>query len=213
MVRVRAAQQRRARRQLGQPRQQDAELGAQELRRGARAGRADGRGQRAPRCDRGGLRDRRRSDRVRALPGRARRGDEARNARQPLHGPPGAVGTDRDRPRAGRNRALRRAARDRQPEDGLRAVPAVLVPGGARAARQRGDDRRAARAARGRRRRRPARGADGRLRVVDREAWAPSELAPGQALQKPRPLFKKLDPDVVVADELARMQARAADSE
>jgi methionyl-tRNA synthetase len=40
--------------------------------------------------------------------------------------------------------------------------------------------------------------------------WAPSELAPGQTLQKPRPLFKKLDPDVVVADELGRMEARAA---
>jgi len=44
-------------------------------------------------------------------------------------------------------------------------------------------------------------------------SWAPSELAPGQALQTPRPLFKKLDPDVVVPDELARMEARAAASE
>ena len=83
---------------------------------------------------------------------------------------PGAVGADRERPRAGRNRPLRRAARDRQPEDDLHAVPAVLVAGGARAARQRGNDRRAARAARGRRRRRPARSADGRVRVVDRRA-------------------------------------------
>ena len=72
VVGVRAPEQRRARRELGQPRQPDAELGAQELRRGARAGRADGRGPRAPRCDRGRLRDRRRSDRVRALPGCAR---------------------------------------------------------------------------------------------------------------------------------------------
>ena len=40
-----------------------------------------------------------------------------------------------------------------------------------------------------------------------------SELSPGQALQKPLPLFKKLDPDVVVPDELARMEARAAASE
>jgi methionyl-tRNA synthetase len=44
-------------------------------------------------------------------------------------------------------------------------------------------------------------------------SWAPSDLSPGQALQKPRPLFKKLDPDIVVPDELARMEARAAASE
>ena len=43
--------------------------------------------------------------------------------------------------------------------------------------------------------------------------WAPSDLRPGQALAKPRPLFKKLDPDTVVAEELARMQERAAASE
>ena len=41
-------------------------------------------------------------------------------------------------------------------------------------------------------------------------SWEPSELAPGQALEKPRPLFKKLDPDVVVAEELDRMETRAA---
>ena len=42
MVRVRPSKQRRARRQLGQPRQPDADGGAQELRRGSRAGRAAG---------------------------------------------------------------------------------------------------------------------------------------------------------------------------
>jgi hypothetical protein len=42
--------------------------------------------------------------------------------------------------------------------------------------------------------------------------WTPSELPPGQALLKPRPLFKKLDPDVVVPEELARMEARATAS-
>jgi methionyl-tRNA synthetase len=42
--------------------------------------------------------------------------------------------------------------------------------------------------------------------------WEPSRLPPGQALRKPRPLFKKLDPDVVVPEELARMEARAAAS-
>jgi methionyl-tRNA synthetase len=35
--------------------------------------------------------------------------------------------------------------------------------------------------------------------------WEPSELPPGQALREPRPLFKKLDPEQVVAGELRRM--------
>ncbi len=39
--------------------------------------------------------------------------------------------------------------------------------------------------------------------------WEPSSLAPGQTLREPRPLFKKLDPEQVVADELARMEAAA----
>jgi methionyl-tRNA synthetase len=39
--------------------------------------------------------------------------------------------------------------------------------------------------------------------------WQPSELPPGQKLQEPRPLFKKLDVDQVVADELERMQRAA----
>jgi methionyl-tRNA synthetase len=43
--------------------------------------------------------------------------------------------------------------------------------------------------------------------------WTPSDLAPGQPLVKPRPLFKKLDPDVVVPAELERMQQRAAEDE
>ena len=40
--------------------------------------------------------------------------------------------------------------------------------------------------------------------------WQPSELAPGQALREPKPLFAKLDPAQVVADELARMERSAA---
>jgi methionyl-tRNA synthetase len=36
------------------------------------------------------------------------------------------------------------------------------------------------------------------------ERWLPSQLPSGQALQKPRPLFKKLDEDIV-EQELARM--------
>jgi methionyl-tRNA synthetase len=38
-------------------------------------------------------------------------------------------------------------------------------------------------------------------------SWAPSELRPGQALREPKPLFVKLDPERVVAAELARMEA------
>ena len=37
-------------------------------------------------------------------------------------------------------------------------------------------------------------------------SWAPSELPPGQELREPRPLFRKLDPDVVVPEELRRME-------
>ena len=40
--------------------------------------------------------------------------------------------------------------------------------------------------------------------------WEPSELQAGQALAKPVPLFAKLDPDAVVAEELERMEAAAA---
>ena len=35
--------------------------------------------------------------------------------------------------------------------------------------------------------------------------WEPSELPPGRPLREPRPLFKKLDPEQVVAEELRRM--------
>jgi methionyl-tRNA synthetase len=33
-------------------------------------------------------------------------------------------------------------------------------------------------------------------------AWTPSELPPGQALREPRPLFRKLDPEAVLASEI-----------
>jgi len=39
--------------------------------------------------------------------------------------------------------------------------------------------------------------------------WEPSELPAGQPLLEPRPLFAKLDPEKVIADELARMEAAA----
>ena len=40
--------------------------------------------------------------------------------------------------------------------------------------------------------------------------WEPTELPAGQVLREPRPLYTKLDPEKVVADELARMQRDAA---
>ncbi|MDH5752674.1 MAG: methionine--tRNA ligase [Deltaproteobacteria bacterium] len=40
--------------------------------------------------------------------------------------------------------------------------------------------------------------------------WRPTALPPGQALQDPQPLFKKLD-DSVVTEELARMETRVAE--
>lgn len=43
--------------------------------------------------------------------------------------------------------------------------------------------------------------------------WQPSELPPGQALREPELLFKKLDPDKVVEDELRRMGLVAAEDD
>ena len=40
-------------------------------------------------------------------------------------------------------------------------------------------------------------------------AWQPSELAPGQKLREPAPLFKKLD-ESIVEEELARWRRDAA---
>jgi methionyl-tRNA synthetase len=44
-------------------------------------------------------------------------------------------------------------------------------------------------------------------------SWAPSALEPGRELPKPKPLFKKLDPEQVVAEELERMKRRAGGDE
>ena len=41
-------------------------------------------------------------------------------------------------------------------------------------------------------------------------AWTPSTIPAGQTLREPEPLFAKLDPVAVVADELARLEQRAA---
>jgi methionyl-tRNA synthetase len=43
--------------------------------------------------------------------------------------------------------------------------------------------------------------------------WEPSELEPGRTLPEPEPLFKKLDADGVVPEELERMKKRAAGEE
>ena len=40
-------------------------------------------------------------------------------------------------------------------------------------------------------------------------AWTPSTIPAGQTLREPEPLFAKLDPVAVVADELARLEQRA----
>jgi methionyl-tRNA synthetase len=40
--------------------------------------------------------------------------------------------------------------------------------------------------------------------------WKPSELPAGQALPTPEPLFKKLDAEKVVPEEIARLEAAAA---
>jgi methionyl-tRNA synthetase len=40
--------------------------------------------------------------------------------------------------------------------------------------------------------------------------WAPPRLPVGQKLRAPEPLFKKLDPEAVVAEELRRMEERGA---
>jgi methionyl-tRNA synthetase len=40
--------------------------------------------------------------------------------------------------------------------------------------------------------------------------WEPSELRPGQDLREPGPLFRKLDPETIVPEELERMRAAAS---
>ena len=42
--------------------------------------------------------------------------------------------------------------------------------------------------------------------------WEPSRLAAGQRLQEPEPLFVKLDPAAVVAEEIGRLEARASET-
>jgi methionyl-tRNA synthetase len=44
-------------------------------------------------------------------------------------------------------------------------------------------------------------------------SWAPSDLPAGRELPKPKPLFKKLDPETVVPEEVERMRLRAGGDE
>ena len=116
--RVRAPQQRRAARELGQPRQPH----ARRTRTGTSApfpSRASSTEQRrgAARDDRGGLRRGRLADRARPVPRGARRGDAALVRGQPVRQRHRAVGARQDRPRPRRHRPLRRASRRRQPQD------------------------------------------------------------------------------------------------
>ena len=99
--------------------------------------------------------------------------------------------------------------------DNLKTLFTPFLPftlaGAARAARLRRRDRGRARVpARSTRRRVPYTVLTGDYRSWG-GAWEPSALEPGQTLREPRPLFRKLDPEQVVADELARM-ARAAEA-
>ena len=40
--------------------------------------------------------------------------------------------------------------------------------------------------------------------------WEAGEIPVGQALVEPKPLFRKLDPEAVIAEELARMERSAS---
>ena len=157
-----------------------------------------------------GFDDRRLADRGCSVPQRAPGDDEARRAREPVHGGAGSLGEARGRARARGDDPVRRAARRRQPQDAARAVPAVLGAAAARAARLRRRHRRRARVPHRRRGRRRARGAHGRLRAVGRVAGSRASSPPGQTLREPAPLFAKLDAELVVAEELERMEAATA---
>ena len=207
---VRAAQQRRARRDLGEPRPPHAAERLQELRRRARARRALRRGRRGDRRGRGGLRVGRRRDRAGALQGGARGGHGAGDPREPLRQRRGPLGRARDRP-ARAATILYVALRC---VDSLKVLFTPFLPHSSQALHE-------------------LLGHDGWIagplefrEVVDPDGsphtvltgdyaswvgrWEPSTLVPGRPLAKPSPLFAKLDPETVVASELERMRGAAA---
>ena len=149
------------------------------------------------RVDRGGLRRGRIADRARPVPGGARRGDEALVRGQPVRLGHRALGARQDRSRPRRHRPLRRAARGRLPQDHLHAVPAAHLAdactscSGTRA----GSRGRSSSATSPRRTARPTQVLTGDYASWT-GGWQPSELAPGQALQEPRPLFVKLETSI-----------------
>ena len=99
---VRPPHERRAARQLGQPRQPDARERAAKLRRGPRARPAHRGRPCAPRRGRARVRHGRRAHRERPLPRRPGGGHGDERAREPVPRRPGAVGAREDRPRPGR---------------------------------------------------------------------------------------------------------------
>ena len=132
LARVRAAQQLRARRRLGQPRQPHRGDDREELRRdpGGRAARAGRRGAAAPTV-RGGLRHRRRPARAAPPEGRDRRGDARRRRGQRLRLAHRAVQAQgRRRARAARHGAAHaRPVRVRPQHDAGAVPPARRQPG------------------------------------------------------------------------------------
>ena len=144
VVGVRPPQQRRARRDLGQPREPHTPERVQELRRRARAECADRVRRAAARGDREGIRVGRGADRSCALQERPARDHAARRARQPVRHRASPVDAPGVGSRASGDGPLRRAEGDRQPEDPAHAVPALLVSATARATRLRQCDRRPA---------------------------------------------------------------------
>ena len=208
--RVRPEEQRRARRQLGQPRQPDADERLQELRRRPAAGRAAG--SRSRGHARGGsrLRNCRRPDRARQVQSRAGGDDAARLCRQPVRQRAGAMGLDGQRPRSRGHGSLRGPALYRQPEDSCshRFFPSAPKRCTNCSATKRSSPGRCG-SRRSRRRAAHHMSSSPAITHAWSGGWEPTELPAGQALREPRPLYVKLDPERVVADELERMQRAA----
>ena len=137
--------------------------------------------------------------RFRAALGRGH-GDE--RAREPVPRRPGALGPREAGPRPRSDRSLRRAPRYRLAQDAPAAVPTVQLAGAPRAARLRGWIAGPSRSGPSRTRRAPP------TTILTGDyarwvgSWAPSELPPGQPLSEPRPLFRQLDAEEVIAAEL-----------
>ena len=208
---VRAADQRRAGRRLGQPGQPDRDADRQELRRDPRGRRARPRPTR--RCSTAstqGFARRRRPDRPAPAEAGDRRGDARRRRGQQVRLRLRAVEAQGRRPaRAARHDPARHGAGGQRLQHDAVAVPAALGQRGAPRARRR---RRAPADAahRGGRRPRRRRRLPGHHRRLHRRArlGAATRSWSGTPVAKPTPIFTKLDPSVV-DEELARLGAQA----